>query len=118
MSLDAIKRHLRRAGVSIPALDTVIDLHKSDGAGATVTAARLTVRVQRVDATEFGSHAVAEARNDVEARIPARQPNPTEVIGQVDKAVHSSFAASLFKVIESLQIVVEVLDKTAKVCIS
>ena len=80
-----------------------------------VIVARLTVRAQQVDTIELGSHAVAEARNDVEMHIPPHGLHPSEVIGQVDDVVHSSFATSLFKVVESLRVVVEIVDETAKV---
>lgn len=83
-----------------------------------MTAARLAVRVQQVDSTELGAQAMTTARNDVETHLPSHESDPSGVIGQVDDADHSSFATSLFRVVESLQVVVELIDKTAKVCIS
>lgn len=80
--------------------------------------ARLTVRAQQVDSIELGAHTVAAARDAVERNITSSDPNPSEDIGQVDGAAHSSFAVSLFKVVESLRVVVDLVDKTAKVDIS
>lgn len=99
-------------------IETVVDLHKSGNAGTLVTAARLTVRVQRVDATELGSHAVAEARQDVDTNINGSHLEVPDLIDTGGDAVNNPLALSLEKVATNLKVVMALIDETAKVGIS
>ena len=104
--------------------DTVIELRKrEDGANSTI-ACLLTVKLDANDTAQLGVLAVANARQDVELNHIGA---PIATYGTAQDAVDavgasgitdSAFAQSLGHIVAKINIIVEVVDKTARVSIS
>jgi len=87
-------------------IDTVIELRKrEDGANGTITCL-LTVKLDANDTAQLGALAVANARQDVQLNH----------IGT--PITDSAFAQSLGRIVAKINVVVVVVDKTARVSIS
>jgi hypothetical protein len=104
--------------------DTVIELRKhEDGANGTI-ACLLTVKLDANDAAQLGALAVANARQDVELNHIG---TPIATYGTAQDAmdavgasgiIDSAFAQSLGRIVAKINVIVEIVDKTARVSIS
>lgn len=111
---------LPQGGADIRA-DTVLELRKiTDGTMACL----LTVKLEANNAAQLAAVAAASARQDIEqSYIGAPISGYTAVQGAVVAIAASDikdsiFAKSLGGIIAKINVIVEVVDKTAKVCIS
>jgi hypothetical protein len=103
--------------------DTVIELRKvEDGANGAITGL-LTIKLEAGDAAQLGAVAVANARQDIELSNVGAPIGGYSTVHDAADAVtasgitDSNFAKSLGSVVMKINIIVEVIDKTAKVII-
>jgi hypothetical protein len=105
-------------------IDTVIELRKrEDGANGTI-ACLLTVKLDANDTAQLGALAVANARQDVELNqigtLIATYGTAQDAVDAVGASgiTDSAFAQSLGRIVAKINVIVEVVDKTARVSIS